>query len=528
MNRAWRKRSHPIEKLPRLSGGTLPGTGGAGAPAEHQIMGNSNQPTSKNNISKAGSLKTLSLDRFGRAGSGNTGSDPGGAAAVMESSTQSFNSRSTAEANPVKLDDGYPSSLRSSSTCTSYSLEISLSTSNNENESQPQPLQTPPESGNDRNEQINPSIRPAGTEPSSYRPSAPKPLENPAESTAAEVRQCTDMLGNCRMVTSGEPHVEKTFSSICSGSGKLGAQPVSPGQPPSFERMESVSKEQQTWEDVEDMFYAFVILHAPEDAEEAARLKTRLEKISSMTGAVFAEDFAEPGRSTFRCVEDAIGNSAFTMLLLTPNFNTHLNEMNTDSALLNSIEKSHKYNTVIPLLPQDNSLTRSELPMVLRTKIPMKEKEDKVFEVMVRKVLDPGKIRAQKKIWKEEQLVKKQRERQRRLQEENRRRTEIVRESSKLRELEQQRLQLQQQLSRSCAPQQHLLQDFSGGAQRFGPVFPQGQDPGPPLYSGAGWQQPPSSIHIQNAKYIMIGNDSTMTVGGGGGGGDDSGDEDGS
>ncbi|XP_036442680.1 TIR domain-containing adapter molecule 1 [Colossoma macropomum] len=530
-----------------LSGRTISGSrktegvfGGAGVTAEPQNVTSSNQPLSSGANGSANRFKISSdssAERTfsvpGNAEKNNVGASVGAGHQNTASSDQPFSGNAStlkAGTNPADMDDSNPSSLHSTSTCSSYSLEISLSTASNEKESQPLPLQTPPESRNDRNKQINPLIPPEETKlavTNFSRASAPGPPHQsaqPAESVAGKVTRCTDMLGNCQIVTSKNSvsSAENAFSSITSGNGKLGAQPFSKlaSQPPksasvqSTERMDSFSFERKSAEDEEEMFYAFVILHAPEDAEEAARLKARLERASSTTGATFAEDFAEPGRSPFRCVEDAINNSAYIMLLLTANFNTRLNEMNTDSALINSIEKPHKYNTVIPLLPRDNSLTSAELPMVLRTKFPMRER-DRAFEIMARRVLDPEKIRNQKKIWKQELLVRKQQEKQQQLQDENRRHKDFIRESEKVRELENQRMHLlmqQQRLLHPYAPQPQWYPAFPGGAQPFGPVPQQWPEPTP---------QPPSSIHIQNAKYIMIGNDSTMTVRG-----DSSGDED--
>ncbi|KAL7867071.1 hypothetical protein AOLI_G00148850 [Acnodon oligacanthus] len=539
-----------------LSGRTLSGSrktegvfGGAGATAEPHNVASSNLPFSSNANGSANGFKmspdnsserTLSVP--GNTEKNNVGALVGAGHQNMASSDQLFSGNAStlkAETSPDDMDDSNPSSLHSTSTCTSYSLEISVSTASNEKVSQPLPLQTPAESRNDQKKQINPLVPPEETKlavTNFSRASATKPLQRsaqPAESMAAKVTKCTEMLGNCQMVTSRNAvsSVENAFSSITSGSGKQGAQPISKlvSQPPksasvqSTEQMDSFSVERKSTEDEEEMFYAFVILHAPEDVEEAARLKVRLERISSTTGATFAEDFAEPGQSPFRCVEDAINNSAYVMLLLTPNFNTRLNEMNADSALINSIEKPHKYNTVIPLLPRDNSLTSTELRMVLRTKFPLKENE-RGFEIKTRKVLDPEKIQKQKKIWNQELLVRKVQEKKQQLQDENRRHKDFIRESEKVVELQKQKMHLlmqQQRLSHPYAPQPQWCPAFSGGANPFGPVPQQRQEPTPPHGSGAGWPQPPSSIHIQNAKYIMIGNDSTMTVRG-----DSSGDED--
>lgn len=213
-------------------------------------------------------------------------------------------------------------------------------------------------------------------------------------------------------------------------------------------------------EEEEEIFYAFVILHAPEDADIAESMKEKFESIITSEGATFSEDFAIPGKSTLSCVEDAVNNSAFIFLLLSRNFNTRMLEMKTNIALINSINKKHKFNTVIPLLPQENCMPRENIPMVLQTLVPLDEKKN--FERKLQKSLSPAKIAKQRKIWTQEQ----QRLNYLKLQEE------------KL----------------GCYMEQKLhIQD-----------------------SRAWWPQQPN-IHIENANYIMIGNDSQMTVDLGGG-----------
>lgn len=430
------------------------------------------------------------------------------------------------KAQKPQRDDSYPSSLRSTSTsCSSYSLEISVSTTNNSNkESRPLPLKTPPES---RDGEIHgatpPNQKPVSSITKSYKPSGPKPHQEKEELAESKFSQCLDKHGSSEIVThkSIESRLEKTFLSSPSGDGKVGAQPMSTSQSPKAASIQEVgnydsfSPEKRASQEEEDMFYAFVILHAQEDSEEAVRLKSRLEKISLTTGATFSEDFAVPGQSTFRCVEEAIENSAFVMLLLTPNFNTHLNEANTDSALMNSLEKPHKYNTVIPLLPRANGLTRDQMPLILRTKNPLDEIRDRdVFEKKVQKVLDWKNIKKQKLMWQLAQKVKKQREEQQRLQEERRYHRDLFQECTRARDLEAQIQQMRQQ--------PNLHQGFPGRPQSFDPRPFQSPSPVPSYYSGNMWQQPSSHIHIQNARCIMIGDNSTMTVGGG----VDSGDED--
>ncbi|XP_008280480.1 TIR domain-containing adapter molecule 1 isoform X2 [Stegastes partitus] len=181
------------------------------------------------------------------------------------------------------------------------------------------------------------------------------------------------------------------------------------------EILESKGAEEEE-EEEEEVFYSFVILHAPEDADMAECMRDKLEKVTAREGATFSEDFAIPGKSTLRCVEDAINNSAFTFLLLTRNFNTRMLEIKANSALINSINNKHKYNTVIPLLPQKNCMPRQSIPLVLNSIVPLEE--NKSFERKVLKSLSPAKIEKQRRIWTEEQRRKAQMER-RQLQEED-------------------------------------------------------------------------------------------------------------
>ncbi|CAK6952483.1 TIR domain-containing adapter molecule 1 [Scomber scombrus] len=228
----------------------------------------------------------------------------------------------------------------------------------------------------------------------------------------------------------------------------------------------------------EEIFYAFVILHAQEDAEVAESLKEKLEAIASSEGATFSDDFAIPGKSTFRCIEDAINNSAFTLLLLTCNF-TRLQEMMTDSALINSINHKHKYNTVIPLLPMENRMPKLSMPIVLQSIIPLDEKKN--FDKKARKILSPANINKQKRIWMEEQRVKLQIERQEALKHLNQHQKQLIQECKRTQLLEQETLN-------------HIMihnRNFQSGCQ---PI-----------------------INITNSQYVMIGDDSQMTVGHGGG-----------
>uniref|UniRef100_A0A3Q0T0P7 TIR domain containing adaptor molecule 1 n=1 Tax=Amphilophus citrinellus TaxID=61819 RepID=A0A3Q0T0P7_AMPCI len=215
-------------------------------------------------------------------------------------------------------------------------------------------------------------------------------------------------------------------------------------------------------EEEEETFYAFVILHAMEDADMADSMKEKLEAVigGEVEGATFS-DFAVPGKSTIKCVEDAINNSAFTLLLLTRNFNTRMLDLKTNTALINSINKEHKYNTVIPLLPLENCMPKQDIPIVLQTVVALEERKN--FEKKIQKSLSPAKIEKQRRIWTKEKAQKQC---------------------------------LSNRGNQSILVQPNLV---------LGPPDQGGGD------CRALWAQPPN-IHIENANYIMIGNDSRMNV----------------
>ncbi|XP_037315392.2 TIR domain-containing adapter molecule 1 [Pungitius pungitius] len=243
-------------------------------------------------------------------------------------------------------------------------------------------------------------------------------------------------------------------------------------------------------EDEKADFYDFVILHAEEDEVEAERIREKMEEVIGSEGATYSGDFAIPGKSSLRCVEDAIYNSAFTFLLLTRNFHTRMLDTQTDCALINAINNRHKYNTVIPLLPKENAMPKVSLPLVLQTINPLEE--NRTFDRKIKKIFTPAKIRDQRKIWNAEQTAKREIERQERRKKLHRSQQKLIRERSAAQLPDEENMRLL--LARKCL---------------LGPGVPpeQGDAMGP-------WQHHPHSIHIEHAKYIMIGNDSTMTVSG--------------
>lgn len=238
----------------------------------------------------------------------------------------------------------------------------------------------------------------------------------------------------------------------------------------------------------EETFYAFVILHAQEDVDVAESMKIKMEMVTGLEGATFSEDFAIPGRRTLQCVEDAISNSAFTFLLLTRNYNTRLLDMKTDTAIMHSINNKYKHNTVIPLLPLENSMPETSLPMVLNALVYLKENRN--FEHKVKKVLTPANFRKQLRIWREEQRVKREKKRQDELRRSNQCQRQFLKEHRMVKSLIRDNINLA--MAQKCI---------------LNPSVPAGQGSGD---GQAIWQQP--NIHIENAQYIMIGNDSQMTV----------------
>lgn len=243
---------------------------------------------------------------------------------------------------------------------------------------------------------------------------------------------------------------------------------------------EGAAKEEEQEEEIQ--FYSFVILHALQDTELAESMKEKLESILNCDGATFSEDFAVPGKSTLRCVEDAINNSAFTFLLLTNNFNSFL-EMKANSALINSIQNPPKHNTVIPLLPKCNAMPRKDIPMVLTTLVPLDEKKN--FDKKIQKAITPKRLAIQKNVWTREQKMKSLRETQERLKILNQQQKKVNQEQRSVHQLEQER--------------QMLLNEKLFLTEKVGP-------------DGRPWLPQQPNIHIENAQYIMIGNNSQMAV----------------
>lgn len=397
---------------------------------------------------------------------------------INESNTELPNE--TCNLTSLGRNNGPPSSQQSN---LDYSIQISSPTATefNMEESKPMSLRTPTDGETTTNQDQLRHIY------------AKNQLPTAEVNDATKSKQCLDRNGSSQLVTSKNTNLN--FASAPNDGDKLRAQPLNANDHKPTTQPISFSSPEPSQSDVEEMFYDFVILHEAEDADEAQRLKDKLERIISGVGATFSDDFAQPGRSTLRCMEDAIENSAFTLLLLTQNFNSNLSATSADSAIVNSLENHHKMNSVIPLLPRKNCLLRKSFPLVLKTKVALDE-SSRMFERNARQAIAPGKVATQKKIWMIKQHHKKLVEEQKRIQEENAVNVELRRETEKLA-----RLRLE-----SGMPQNNMF---------FPPSVPMHPPPSHGTMHpqhGEWQQQQPSCIHIENAQNVMIGSHSTMNI----------------
>ncbi|XP_065604708.1 TIR domain-containing adapter molecule 1 [Cyrtonyx montezumae] len=154
-------------------------------------------------------------------------------------------------------------------------------------------------------------------------------------------------------------------------------------------------------------FFTFVVLHAREDEHIACRIKDLLENMGVPNGATFCENFLIAGHNQLTCFQDAMENSAFLILLLTKNFLCHQCMFQTNSALMESIQHPSKHNSVIPFVPKENPLERSQIPSMLSGLVALDENSP-VFARTVENTFTPGKINERKAMWCQIQQVQEQ------------------------------------------------------------------------------------------------------------------------
>ncbi|CAL8367730.1 unnamed protein product [Boreogadus saida] len=380
-----------------------------------------------------------------------------------------------------------PCSLKASSSFDSYPthLEISLATTG---------------------VLISDQITPVASQPSHLKPQslAEDELENnaPGSYPSSNSSEASSMLTSedssngspCSIATtdvnSPQEDEKQTTTTTSIHSKSPPAAPKSPSLkfavPKKTDTGKETEEEEEEEEEEVDTFYAFVILHAAEDLVMAEAMRERVESLfgGTLVGATFSEDFAVPGRSTIMSIEDAIENSAFTILLLTNHFVRNRRfQVEAEAALIHSIEHRLKNNTVIPLLPRDNGMAKAALPMVLKTLNCLEDKKNSSFDKKIRRVLSADSLRTQRSVWSKAQQVKKELRRQERMKEANKHRKLLY--------------------DMSAATAKERLEGLrvvmeQGGASPFTLPVP-------------GWQQP-QNITISHANYVIVGNDSTMTV----------------
>ncbi|GAB0200527.1 TIR domain-containing adapter molecule 1 [Grus japonensis] len=168
----------------------------------------------------------------------------------------------------------------------------------------------------------------------------------------------------------------------------------SPAWPPPPQAVEAMP----TSEPDGGRFFTFVVLHASEDEMVAHRVKDLLENMGVPNGATFCEDFFIAGRSRLTCFQDAMENSAFIILLLTKNFPCNLFMFQTNTALMESILKPSKRDSVIPFVPKENPLERSQIPSTLGGLTPLDENSPG-FSRTVQNTFTASRINERKAMW---------------------------------------------------------------------------------------------------------------------------------
>ncbi|KAG8456287.1 hypothetical protein GDO86_002177 [Hymenochirus boettgeri] len=156
----------------------------------------------------------------------------------------------------------------------------------------------------------------------------------------------------------------------------------------------------------EGVFYRFVILHAANDVTEAIRFKNMFqEEFNIKPGIIFAEMPA--GQHILKNLDDAINGSAWTIILLTKNFLSETwCDFQSHATLINSINMQHKYNSVIPVRPEINYLTREKTPFALKV-INALEERNSAFPQQVKKIFQENVYQKQHAIWREEKQKEK-------------------------------------------------------------------------------------------------------------------------
>ncbi|XP_053228894.1 TIR domain-containing adapter molecule 1 [Podarcis raffonei] len=257
----------------------------------------------------------------------------------------------------------------------------------------------------------------------------------------------------------------------------------------------------------EQPFFTFVLVHAPEDETVACQVRERLEALGVADGATVSEDFLVPGHCQLSCFQDALDNSAFTLLLLTENFKSRFCAFQANVALMDSFQRFCKTNSVVPFIAKESPMKRREMPFLLASIVPLDETSP-VFARRVKKTFSPAVIREKRALWN----ISRQIRNQEHLQEQQSAYQQALQRLSALRVGSQAPLPSQRGFLGLQTPldqpffYSEMLQPQLGPDQLSHPyVFSRGS---PGLMSGA----PPSHLIIQNAQMVQIGDYNQMQV----------------
>ncbi|XP_026941203.1 TIR domain-containing adapter molecule 1 [Sagmatias obliquidens] len=234
-------------------------------------------------------------------------------------------------------------------------------------------------------------------------PAAPKSLPSPSRNACPVADQTPIQLSEedttypAAQPRPPTPSAPKTSSPFSSPSTPPKAHPTvsKPGPPP------------PELESPEQKFYNFVVLHAGADEHIALRVRERLEALGVSDGATFCEDFQVPGRGELHCLQDALDHSAFTILLLTSNFDCRLSQHQANQSLMSSLTRHGWQDCVIPFLPLESSLTQlSPSTSSLLTALVWLDEHSPIFAKKVANTFKSQKLRARKAKWRKEQDVR--------------------------------------------------------------------------------------------------------------------------
>ncbi|XP_029773543.1 TIR domain-containing adapter molecule 1 [Suricata suricatta] len=229
----------------------------------------------------------------------------------------------------------------------------------------------------------------------------------------------------------------------------------------------------------EQKFYNFVILHAGADENIALRVRERLEALGVPDGATFCEDFQVPGRGHLHCLQDAIDHSAFTLLLLTPNFDCQLGLHQAGQSLMNSLTRRECQDCVVPFLPLESSLEQlSARTRGLLTSLVWLDERSQIFARKVANTFRSQRLRARRAHWRREQDVRALREQHQQLEGERQRVSALNAAYSAY-----------YQSHAAWQAQMESLRVAFGSHMPFGTPGPLGAPP--PFPSWPGLQQPP-------------------------------------